>query len=588
MEKQKAMNNMQLAKGKGHYSSRLKSFFIGVLIAVSSQVSAQIDTLTSNYTFTGDLELKLRDANKLPVNAQLYEDSVKMMKIQYSLLPTRKNFNIEVKPITPAKINFEDKLQKLYRGYIKAGYGLWFTPLVDMYYTDGRSRKGAFGFSYNHLSSAGGVAVDDSIPDHFSDNRFDFWGKYFFKKTAFGGGVNWERNLTNWYGFNPELIDSAGISLPGLKQRLNTLGGNLTYHTYGRDSVGMNYKAEIAIRNTSDFLSGKETNVDLNVGVSELVETELYKVQFGVNYNQFLNFEPALFDTMEHTEDNAIIKLVPTAFTVWNDLRVTAGLGFYLQARGEVPLHFYPIAELRYNILKGLLVPYAGVRGSLNQTTYLGLYRENPFIVNYPDLVNVNNKLELYGGISGSASASSSFNAGVNHTQYENFNYFINDSVWRPGNQMQVVYDNLTALNLYGEFSLKAPEKWTAYLRGDYFMYSDFGNQEHPWHQPNLKITATAEYNLKDKFILQTEIIYVGERWAKSLFPVEGITPLADGSTQFKLDGFVDANFKIEYRYNKRLSGWVLLNNIATVKYQRWSGYRVQRPGALLGITYAF
>ncbi|MBL7942324.1 MAG: hypothetical protein JNM00_06140, partial [Flavobacteriales bacterium] len=219
---------------------------------------------------------------------------------------------------------------------------------------------------------------------------------------------------------------------------------------------------------------------------------------------------------------------------------------------------------------------------------YLGLYNDNPFISTDETLVNRNNKLEAYGGISGSASASSAFNVGVSYQKTGDFAYYINDSLGGPGNRMNVVYDDLEFLNLYGEFTLKAPEKWTAYLRGDYYIYETIIGQAHPWHQPSLKITATGEYNLRNKIILQTEVYYVGERWASSLVPVEGVSENPDGSYHYKLKGFADVNLKAEYRYTRRLSGWVQFNNIGAAKYQRWSGYRVQRPLAMMGVTLAF
>jgi hypothetical protein len=44
----------------------------------------------------------------------------------------------------------------------------------------------------------------------------------------------------------------------------------------------------------------------------------------------------------------------------------------------------------------------------------------------------------------------------------------------------------------------------------------------------------------------------------------------------------------VEYRYNKRLSAWVQLNNAFGLKYQRWGTYPVQQVMATLGATYAF
>ncbi|MCC6599196.1 MAG: hypothetical protein IT223_00815 [Crocinitomicaceae bacterium] len=323
----------------------------------------------------------------------------------------------------------------------------------------------------------------------------------------------------------------------------------------------------------------------------------MFSVDVGINYNAFRYYGPDLsYDgriladedsVMERNFDNSVIRLVPTAQTIWKDLRATVGMGLYIEGRADNPGHFYPLAELSYSIADGLVVPYAGIRGSTEPTTYLGLYQQNPFINNFPDLKNRNNKIDAYGGIGGSISRVVSYSAGVNYFSWGNFAYFINDSIHSVGNQFIVVYDNLKALNIHGELAIYNGEKWKANARGDYYKYT-LGEQEHPWHQPGLKITASGQYNLKNKFIIGTDIFYTGKRWAKSNVAVEGVEVLADSSYHYQLKGFLDANFKVEYRYNKRLSAWVQFNNALAMKYQRWSLYNNQRFLALMGLTYAF
>jgi outer membrane cobalamin receptor len=97
---------------------------------------------------------------------------------------------------------------------------------------------------------------------------------------------------------------------------------------------------------------------------------------------------------------------------------------------------------------------------------------------------------------------------------------------------------------------------------------------------------------MKNKFIISTDLFYVGSRWAKSNMQLggdsEGAFNASDSTYEYKLKGFFDANFKVEYRYNKRLSAWVQVNNAFGLKYQRWGNYPVQQIVATLGATYAF
>ncbi|MFT5780071.1 MAG: outer membrane receptor protein involved in Fe transport [Crocinitomicaceae bacterium] len=47
-----------------------------------------------------------------------------------------------------------------------------------------------------------------------------------------------------------------------------------------------------------------------------------------------------------------------------------------------------------------------------------------------------------------------------------------------------------------------------------------------------------------------------------------------------------DANFSVEYRYNKRISAFVQLNNIASQRYMRWNNAPVQSFQVLGGVTF--
>jgi hypothetical protein len=570
-------------------------------------------TMEYDFLIEGNRRLFLRDANKITVWPQTKDSVVQITRIQYTTLPTPTAIMIEPRLIPAAKINVEEKLGYLYRGYIKAGWGSYNTTPVDFYFTDGRSKKGSYGVHYQLLRGDGvQLDDDDSIPDRYSDNRAEAWGKWFFKKTQLVGKFNWERNVTHWYGVDLK-NDYAGPAFDSLTfdQRMSTFGGGLSYLSYQRDTGDFNFNADMSLRNTKDIFQNSETNIDVLANGRMLKDSTLFSAEFGVNYNTFDFNGPLLngrdwsventagVDTVfkQRESDNAIIKFVPSASTTWKGLRARVGAGVYLDARSDQKGHFYPLAEVSYSILNGILVPFAGMRGSMEPTTYLSLYRQNPYIQSFPKLKNLNNKLEVYAGLGGTFSQEVSYKAGFTYRRFGDFAYFINDSLSFPqgsfyswGNVFSVVYDDLTSYNFYGELALYAGEKWKANVRADYFRY-ETKTAEYAWHQPGLKVLANGQYNLKNKFIIGTDIFYIGSRWAKSTVPVAGVTPRSqDGyiSYEYKLKGFLDANFKVEYRYNKRLSAWVQFNNTLALKYQRWGGYQAQQFLATLGATYSF
>ena len=600
-----------------HISNMIKQSHMVVLFVFlmgSIGVVAQIDTtLDYTTTFHGDRQLFLRDANKLLVSPLTKDSVVKMTAIQYSTLPTPKVVLIEPALIPVAKINVEEKLPYLYRGYVKAGYGTYNTLPLDFYFTDGRSKKGTFGVHYK-LLRGDGVKLDDadSIPDRYSDNQLELWGKWLFTKTQLLANASWDRNLTHWYGVDVK-NDYEGPNFDSLtfKQVMNTYKGGVSFLSYQRDTGDYNYRGDIQFRRSNDFINNKEINLDVLLHCRRLVDSTLFAVDFGVNYNQF-NFQGPrldgtnvnLFDEFAYSAsdrtyedrntDNAIIKLIPTAATTWRDLRAKVGLGIFLEGRSSQPGHFYPMAEASYNILDGIIVPYAGIRGSTEPTTYYSLYQQNPFVQSFPRLKNKNNRIDAYGGVGGAISRTVSYNIGVNYQEFSNFAYFINDTLsfsnagfYSWGNMFTVLYDDLTAFNFHGELAVYAGEKWKANVRADYFSYNA-GNQAHPWNQPNLKVLANGQYSLKNKFIVNLDVFYIGDRWARSLAPIHGIEPVEGNTYDHILKGFADVNLKVEYRYNKRLGAWVAMNNALAMKYQRYSGFPTQTFVAMMGASYSF
>ena len=54
------------------------------------------------------------------------------------------------------------------------------------------------------------------------------------------------------------------------------------------------------------------------------------------------------------------------------------------------------------------------------------------------------------------------------------------------------------------------------------------------------------------------------------------------------MKAFVDANIKVSYEYNERLSAYVQVNNILSQKYYLYSGFQSQHILAFLGAAYSF
>jgi hypothetical protein len=562
---------------------------LGVLAFASSYgQTANADTLHTEQTYYGNEEHILRDANKVGSWPQQKTDVVDIPPISYKLIPNKLNVEITPKIIKAASIKLEEPLKKLYRGYARAGFGLFTTPLAELYFMDGRNRNGSFSVHGKHLSSLGGVSSSDSIPDSFSSNEIHVWGKRFIKKHAIEGGINWDRQVMHYYGYDAELLNDTNynvVQLPDPKQLFNNLDALVNLTSFHRDSTKVNYFGELGFYNYRDKYDGQENNLNLFAHARKFVDTELYSADFDFNYNQFQYFDR--LDSASSTADNAIIGLTPRVKTIREKLKVEIGAGIFIDLRGNPAFHFYPKLQASYSLFDDLFIPYIGLDGNLERSTYKSITTFNPFIVTDPELKSVSEKFRIYGGIRGTITKNVSFNLKAKYSDFDNFIYFVNDSLYSPGSQFTLLYDDLNVLNLTGEVTINQTDKLRLLVRGDYFIYTT-GSEDYAWNQPSTKFTFSGTYNLQDKFTITAEVYTEGKRKFKSLAPIRDQDPEKDGSYTVDLKGYADVNLAVEYRYTKRLSAFVKFNNMFASKYYRWYGYNVQRFNAMMGATYSF
>ncbi len=549
----------------------------------STCAMAQGDSLEMDLTIVGDLDLFLRDAKKLQTSPELKESLVELPSISYTLIPNKQQVDIVTKPIKPAKVTVEPPISKLYKGYVRGGFGVYRTPLLDLYYMDDRSRDGSWGAQFHHLSSAGGTALEDTIPDSFSNNSASIWGRKYLKKHSIEGALDYDRDVVNYFGFDPQIYWDTPID--NLEQTFSNVQGNLALKSYYRDSSKFNYAGEVAFRNFKDAREGVENNVNFDFNGRKYKDTELYSLDVGINYNNFQYLR--LSDGDELNQDNVIIRIQPLASTRAKNFLVKFGMSLVVDTQSDRPIHVYPIAEAAYSLLDDLFIPYVGVRGTLEQNTYRSITMNNPFVLTDVELQNTNQKYQLYGGIRGTLSSSTSFNVSTSYTKNEDFLYFVNDSAFSSGNKFFALYDDLSVFQLHGEVSINTQDNFRFQLSGDYNLY-ETGFEAYAWYQPTTRFTLTSSYNLQDKLIVSMDLFSEGKRKAKSLVQVREGTLENDGSYTVDLKAYLDANLGVEYRYTKRLSAFVQLNNFLAARYQRLNQYNIQRFNAMMGATYSF
>ena len=146
------------------------------------------------------------------------------------------------------------------------------------------------------------------------------------------------------------------------------------------------------------------------------------------------------------------------------------------------------------------------------------------------------------------------------------------------GSRFQVVYDSLaqeTGLEASVQFNLK--DKVKIGTRGTFRQFK-MSTVPFNYAVPNTRVDFWASYNFADKLTLSSEVYVFGSRTMT-------VDSLMNPITQ---SAMADVNFSADYRFSKRLSVFLELNNILSNKFYRWYNYQERPFDVRAGATFSF
>ncbi len=470
----------------------------------------------------------------------------------------------------------EPPLDKLYGNYVKAGFGNFLTPYLDLYVNNTRNDAYAYGVHLEHLSSRfGPVDRDNSGNSH---TQAAVSGKYFLGGNTLSGEVGYERNRYHFYGYQPGLE----FERDDIKQVFNVISARLDLE---RDQVDKPFDYAIggSFRALNDAYSASENQIGLRaqlqfavseqfaVGLSSDVylmqrtdQSTLAEVSSTTNRNLF-QFNPTVtFSTSDDPQRGLLIQLGFRA-VYENDTALNAG-----------QLHLYPDLLAKYNVSKSFSL-YAGIDGDIERTSLLDFVEENPFLDPDVPLLHTNRTLAFRGGLQGRFTSAVGFRAGFSVGNYRHLYFYANSAL--DSTRFTILYDQEKTLlfNPFLEISINSAERFRTTLRGDYFSYS-VNQVDEPWHRPTTQLSVLSSYNAYDKLLFSAELLAMGG--------IQGLNLASD--TEKALDPIIDLSFQADYLFSSRFSTFLQLKNIFAQNYERFLNYPARGLMVMGGVSYSF
>lgn len=567
----------------------LTILFVCGVVSVFGQ-SNQADT--SGWVVTTDVNRSVEATPRLNEMSRTRDTVIPIPSINYPLISVKRETSFQLQNIEPAKIKLFQKNPELYKHYLKLGIGSYITPLVQYNFNSGRSRKTNWGVNVDHLSSW--LNMKNWANSTFDKTGARLYGTLMEKNYTFSGALDFYNHGFHYYGIPDESIPKDSIA-----GRFNNIGVSADWSTANRDSAKHNFKIGIDYFNFFTFKNKRDTLAKRNVrenyaalrtGYWYKLKTETFGVDLDVRYDNYkFGDADSLMQpdsVMGYNNHNGIINLKPFVVSRGKKYYVKVGVDLSFDIRDKLKFDIFPIAEFSYAMINNTFTPYIGVTGRLKQNNFRTLAQENTFIRQSNQQLNEATVFDAYLGFRGHITKELTFNLMGSFSRVRNMALFVNDTTYTLGNQFDVIYDTAYVARVNANLSYQMTEKLRVDLVGDYFFYI-MNNEAFAWNRPDYRIMLSGKYNLLHKLIIGLDLTLEGGRKAK-LLTTDPNALEKNGMNYKKLGFLADLNLNVEYRWNKRISCFLRLDNLAFQKYEMWHNYRVQGFQAMLGATFSF
>ncbi|TVR76353.1 MAG: hypothetical protein EA412_13820 [Chitinophagaceae bacterium] len=496
----------------------------------------------------------IADATKVTFSASIESEKIEPPTLRYSLPVQLIPVTYEQPNIRPIAIP-QERPQPGKSSYARLGFGTQLSPLVEVLYTGGQTERFTFGGYFNHHSARGGMDFQT-----FGKNNIHFFTDYFFDRIKIDARAGYNNHIVHYYGF-PE--DSV-FNKSDVRQSFNE------------------YFIEANLRNTKD----NRANIDYYLGMSADYFTDRYdatevgakvyakfhKTFRNKHYIDFIfsvdhvNFESPTTDYQKN-----LIAINPHYTFFDESWRLTAGLNGTFE--GNV-FHLFPHLSTEKTIIGQQVIFYNGWKRYLDVNRYKFLAEENYFIDN--DLEIKNPRIEeRFAGFKGTVINNLAYDARFTQKIVENQPLFVNN----PNNikKFNTIYEKrMNIVNLHASVSYHLSNKLNFLLEADYYRH-ELDEEEKAWHMPSFKMKFATGYNIGDKIILSSEI-----------YGVDGVYAKLPNDEALKLNGLFDLNIGATYHFSNHLSFFGQVNNIASIKHERWYRYPTYGFNAMIGATLSY
>tara|TARA_B100001142_G_scaffold329117_1_gene391305 strand:+ start:13 stop:1623 length:1611 start_codon:yes stop_codon:yes gene_type:complete len=535
---------------------RLKQIILIILISVSS-IFAQ-DIGTTKVTVIEGFQPTIPEATRLNENAT-FADTIRRDRTQeYKMIHVNIDSDYNARPLAAAKVK-DDKIIGLYATKVGVGFGNAYTTKLSLVHNSRRSNSLSYGIIANHLANKYYLAKN-------SKNSIHLYAKKISSSYIFLANLDYDRRTALYYD------DELG------SEEEKFFRNRFSYTKLSVSAISKEKSEKQLSHYTTFFISDlnerSENQLHLSSNLSKRVNGLLFGLE--VELNNYLRYNNP--DSEFKNVDLKSLSFSPrTSFSRYGvDFKTSINFDF----TNNDPIEFFPQISAEKELVKDVLLVYAGLRHNKQKHTIKSFSDQNPYIHSFGTNQSVlvdslflqelrfSDTHEAYLGMRNVLSKGESFEGSVAYGIVEDFAHFTSFA-HSDYSRFIVNYVDVQQLHVSLNYSRVINNIISLNASSDYFTWD-----KNVYHTPNLKVKLGSPINLRDKIKVSPSISYIGERQVNSL--------------SLQIPAQMHANLGVYYVYSKQLSAYLQLNNLANSKKDLWLGYREVGFNALFGVNYFF
>ncbi len=585
------------------FSSILGKIGVGILFFLSQltfsqkkdeNIGTEVVNVVKPYTPT------ISDAFKIKETPTLDDaETAKKENIQYNIFsfPVASTF-------TPSKgkaANVEkSKAEEIFKNYATLGFGNYETINAELFVTENLSDTEYVGGAFRHLSSQGGIK-NLELKDQFYNTSLDVSYGNNLREMSWNLDLGYQNQVYNWYGLSNDFGSSLlPINRVSLIESINESHSYNDFYVAGKlkFNEGIFEKLATKFERFSDNFGSSENRFYIKPTLNLDVQDMQFKTNFIVDYIGG-NFDKNYFSTNLNALKYGFVNLGinPNYIINKDDWTISLGANLFYSSdsvNSNGKFFVYPQVNASLKLVGDLMIFYTGAEGGIEQNSFRNFTSDNPFLSPTLNIVPTDKQYDLFAGLKGKLANSISYNVrgSLLSEKYKplfkaNDYGLTNSNIdgYAFGNSFNVVYDDVKTLSFFGELKADFSKYVTLKLNGTFNSYNT-ANQSKAWNLPAIKINATFDFDITEKWYAGTSLFFVGERNDQQTnLDIALLSPNNEIKT---LASYFDVNAHVGFKYSDRLTGFLKLNNIANQQYQKWLNFPVQGFQVLLGANYKF